>query len=150
MRQTLFPLDKPLKGNCLCQKIGFSLKNAVEWVANCHCSICRQAHGAAYVTWAGVKKQNFTLDKGQQYLGKYHSSAKAIRTFCKNCGSPLFFQSTRWPDEIHIARALLPDHIGLKPTIHCFFNNKAVWLDIHDHLPQDQENSGDGDPEVTS
>jgi hypothetical protein len=25
-----------------------------KWVAHCHCSLCRRAHGATYAPWVGM------------------------------------------------------------------------------------------------
>ncbi|MBX7145939.1 MAG: GFA family protein [Alphaproteobacteria bacterium] len=127
-------IDK-INGSCLCKQIAFTLILPVQWVAHCHCSMCRKAQGAPFVTWVGVLKKNFVLNLYKS-LTDYHSSPDAQRSFCSICGSPLFFQSKRWPEEIHITRASLPDNTNLQPTAHCFYSDKAPWIDIHDSLPK--------------
>ena len=39
-----------IQGSCLCKKIQFSIPEQILWSAHCHCSLCRKAQGAAFVT----------------------------------------------------------------------------------------------------
>lgn len=48
----------------------------------------------------------------------------------------MFFQSERWPDEIHVARASLPDDADLRAQAHYFFDDRASWARIDDELPR--------------
>lgn len=48
----------------------------------------------------------------------------------------MFFESTRWPGEIHIARALLPDGLDEEPSAHVFYEAHVPWLSIEDALPK--------------
>jgi hypothetical protein len=41
-------------GACLCGAVQFELQLPATWVAHCHCTMCRRAHGAAFVTWVSV------------------------------------------------------------------------------------------------
>lgn len=38
-------------GRCLCGEIEYEYEGNTKWCGCCHCSICRQAHGAPFVTW---------------------------------------------------------------------------------------------------
>jgi hypothetical protein len=99
------------------------------WVAHCHCSMCRRAQGAGFVTWVGVAEPRFVLDAGADVLGRFQSSPAATRSFCGRCGSPLFFQSSRWPGEIHVTLASLDDSGGLEPQAHAYWGSHAEWAD---------------------
>jgi hypothetical protein len=48
----------------------------------------------------------------------------------------MFSESTRWPGEIHIARALLPDGMDKEPSAHVFYEEHVPWLSIEDALPK--------------
>ena len=43
------------KGSCLCGSVRFSVDGFCEKAANCHCSMCRKFHGAAFGTLVGVQ-----------------------------------------------------------------------------------------------
>ena len=126
----------PIAGSCLCGAITFSLIPPTRFVAHCHCSICRRAHGAAYVTWAGVKSEQLIILTGLDDLVCYPSSPWAIRRFCRHCGSPMFFNADRYPGEIHVAVASLTWPIDRLPEAHVFFDDHAPWADISDRLPR--------------
>ncbi len=55
----------------------------------------------------------------------------------------MFFQSTRWPGEMHIARALLTDPLDRLPSAHVFYESHVSWLEVSDGLPKKtSESSG--------
>jgi hypothetical protein len=84
----------------------------------------------------GVDAARFRLTSGEPDIGRYRSSAEATRSFCSKCGTPLFFESTRWAGEIHIARAAFGDDLDKAPLAHVFFSDKAPWVEVHDDLPR--------------
>jgi hypothetical protein len=122
-------------GACLCGAVTFTVALPPKWVAHCHCSMCRRAHGAGFVTWVGVEAGAFTLTKSEA-LATYASSPGASRQFCAKCGSPLFFKSERWPGEVHVARAAIAGDVGMNPAAHAFFSDKADWVHVNDQLPK--------------
>jgi hypothetical protein len=48
----------------------------------------------------------------------------------------MFFESTRWPGEVHVARSLLPDVLDKEPVAHVFYETHVPWLDVEDTLPK--------------
>ena len=125
-----------ISGSCLCGAVSFQLTPPTSFVAHCHCSICRRAHGAAYVTWAGVKSEQLTIVTGLDDLVCYPSSPWAIRRFCRHCGSPLFYNADHLHGEIHVAVASLSWPIDRLPQAHVYFDDHAPWADISDRLPR--------------
>ncbi len=107
-----------------------------------HCSICRRASGAAFVTWAGVHENQFSVQRGAEYLSVYKSSQEAERQFCNCCGSQLIFRSHRWPNEVHFTVATLVGNFSEKPTKHVFYNDRVAWIDDQESLPKHGGNTG--------
>lgn len=126
----------PAKGNCLCRAITFSVTPPSRWVAHCHCTMCQQAGGSAFITWVGIDRQHFQLHDPQNQLNWYQSSAEAQRGFCKICGSNLFFRSNRWPDEIHITLSNFQTPVDKAPQMHVFWDTHVDWVALHDNLPR--------------
>jgi hypothetical protein len=124
------------RGSCLCGGVRFYAEFPSKWVAHCHCTYCRRAHGSAFVTWAGFPTEKFHLEQGFESPNWYESSPGAKRGFCGKCGSPMFFQSTRWPGEMHVARALFTDPLDQDPSAHVFFETHVSWLSLNDELPK--------------
>lgn len=78
-----------LTGGCLCGAIRYRLARVPDDVAHCHCSLCRRASGAPFVTWATVSRAEITLTEGRPAW--FRSTPRARRGFCPGCGTQLFF-----------------------------------------------------------
>lgn len=122
-------------GACLCGATRFAFDLPSLWVAHCHCSMCRRAHGAAFVTWVGVKASQCRWLAADE-LRWHASSPEAERGFCSRCGSPIAFRSSRWPGEIHLARALIEGELDRDPQVHVFVDTQVPWIALGDHLPR--------------
>ncbi|TAA47526.1 GFA family protein [Corallincola spongiicola] len=129
-------------GQCLCGAIAFEVSSPTKWSAHCHCSRCRQAHGAAFVTWFGVSAQQVKLMHEDNTLRWFDSSENAQRGFCSTCGSTLFFRSERWPGELHIALAAMQEPIDRPVSAHVYFDSHVPWLTDTDELPKYGGDSG--------
>ncbi len=124
------------QGACLCNQLQYEVTLPSKWVAHCHCSRCRRAHGAAFVTWAAVSDWNFRIARGAEFLTWHRSSPEAQRGFCNQCGTPLFFRSTRWPGETHFTVASLTTPIDKAPQMHVFWDTHVEWVVLGDRLPR--------------
>lgn len=125
-----------IEGSCLCREILFQAQPPSLGSAHCHCSYCRRAHGAAFVTWVLVLESGFTVNRGGDQIRWFQSSSQSQRGFCSRCGSTLFFKSTLCPGEIHIVRANLESGELEIPSEHCFVDHKVEWISLCDGLPQ--------------
>jgi hypothetical protein len=101
--------------------------------------MCRRVHGAGFVTWVGTASASFQVLEGDATLRWHASSAAARRGFCGRCGTPLFFESARWPGETHVTLASLDPAAaaGLAPQMHAYWSSRVPWADIcNDGLPR--------------
>ena len=128
--------DKKVAGSCLCGAVKFSANLPSKWCAHCHCSMCRKAHGAGYVTWVGFEQEQVSITKDTDQLEWHDSSPGAQRGFCRQCGSSMFFRSDRWAGELHIALGCINDEIDRKPQANVFFDRHVDWMPIDETLKQ--------------
>ena len=133
---------KPLTGSCLCGTVQFELRLPSKFCAHCHCSNCRRAHGAAFVTWTGFPEVQVRTVSGMDTLHRYLTDTGATRSFCSKCGSTLFFESPRWAGEIHVTRANIKGEIDRAPSGHYYVDHCASWWTITDALPQHGGHTG--------
>ena len=124
------------EGSCLCRGIRFAIRAPTLFVVHCHCRWCREAHGAAFVTWVGAAEERFEMREGRELLRWYASTAHSRRGFCSRCGTMLLFASDLAPGEIHVTRASLSGEIDRQPQLHCFYDQRASWAAIGDDLPR--------------
>jgi len=123
--------DKPVteaRGQCHCGKVRFVARFPSRFCCHCHCQSCRQSHGAGFVTWIGFKAEQIAIVEGADELVAYESSPGTRRTFCRACGTKLFFESTRWPGEIHIVLAAFITAVDRAPEGHAFYEEHVPWL----------------------
>ena len=122
------------KGSCLCGDIQFSVSGFSEKVANCHCTMCRKFHGAAFGTLVGVNNLNWL--SGEQQLKDFIAPNGTIRTFCLKCGSSLGFRVKGAPfKEIELAIATFDCDIPVEIDAQIYTDNKANWCQLQMDLP---------------
>lgn len=133
--------DNKITGACLCGTVRFEFDTPSLFAAHCHCSMCRRAHGAGYVTWVGVKETAFRITGGEDDLVHYQSSDHLTRSFCGRCGSSMLCNDARHEDVIDLAMGNLQDSLDRPITSHIFFDCRAGWVDVDDDL---KKLGGDG------
>ena len=121
-------------GRCLCGAIRYEFRGAPEWVVHCHCDTCRRQVSSPLATFLGVLKKNFRYVAGTP--NAYASSPGVSRSFCPSCGSPIAYEATRLPDEIHLFHGTLDDPGFIAPTAHVFTEEQLPWFEVHDELPR--------------
>ncbi len=116
------------RGQCHCGRVRFVARFPSRFCCHCHCQSCRQSHGAGFVTWIGFKAEQVAVVAGAEDLVGYESSPGTRRTFCRVCGTKLFFESARWPGEIHIALAAFTTAVDRAPEGHAFYDEHVAWI----------------------
>ena len=126
------------KGSCLCGSVRFSVDGFCEKAANCHCSMCRKFHGAAFGTLVGV--QGLSWLSGKDRLKEFVAPNGTIRTFCSNCGSSLGFRVKGEPlENIELAISTFDVDIPVKIDAQIYTNYKANWCELQPDLPTHSE-----------
>ena len=128
-----------LKGHCLCGTCTFELVGPHNWVGHCHCESCRRAVASPFTTWIGHEDGAWKL--GGAEAVSYVSSPGNTRGFCGTCGSPMYFKSDRFPNEMHFYAALLEDPGAVEPTIHFHADEMLRWVHPSDGLPYKDHSS---------
>ena len=77
-----------MKGHCLCGAVSFTSPNAKE-VGACHCGFCRRWGGGPFFGVHCGPNVDFT---GADQITVYASSDWAVRAFCKQCGTHLYYK----------------------------------------------------------
>jgi hypothetical protein len=57
-----------MRGSCLCGSIKYQINGRLFDALNCHCTMCRKAHGAAFRSRATVKAVDFEWLQGEAPL----------------------------------------------------------------------------------
>lgn len=128
------------RGSCLCGAVAFEVDEFLGAAAHCHCSMCRKFHGAAYATFVSVARRAFHWISGQEELTDYQAPNGTVRSFCRRCGSSLFFASPRAPqDVVEVALAAFEADVPVVVDAHIFVGSRAAWTKMEGDLPQYEE-----------
>ena len=123
-----------LTGQCLCGAIRYQLTGEPRHVAVCHCRDCRRSAGAPMVSWAMFPESALTLLQGQPKTIK--SSGSAMRSFCPDCGTGLFYRNAViLPGIVDVQSATLDDPDALPPGVQIQVAERLHWMQQAHELP---------------
>ena len=120
-------------GSCLCGSIKWEITAEPFNAFNCHCKLCRKAHGSAFATYWFVKAEQFNWLSDTDGIVHYRSSPLLVRSFCGNCGSVVPYPSEQGDHWVSPAGC---HEDGRKSDCEIFVAHKAPWYDITSHLPR--------------
>ncbi len=85
-------MTAPFQGGCMCGAIRYEVSSEPMAVMDCHCRDCQYASGGSHTTAVVVPGPAFRLTKGtpKRFTVKGDSGQDITRSFCGDCGSPLF------------------------------------------------------------
>lgn len=128
------------RGHCLCGEISFAYSGPENWRGHCHCDSCRRNTSSPFTTFFGVSRDAY------RFTGKdpsiYHSSPGVRRLFCANCGTPMAYESDKYPEETHFYAASLEDSKDFSPQFHVHYAEKVRWVELSDDLPRYDHGGG--------
>ena len=127
-------MSRVLEGGCFCGAVRYRVGGTPWHVTHCHCTMCRRLSAAAFVTWATVRTEDYVVVRGVP--ARLASSARAERTFCAQCGTPLTFQLHATPDELDVTVCSLDDPEALTPEDHTQTATALSWIRLADGLPR--------------
>ncbi len=122
-------------GQCMCGAVRYDLAGEPNVVTACHCSDCRRSAGAPMVTWAMYPETGLTLTKGQPRT--INSSGTAMRSFCADCGTGLFYRNEAiLPGIVDVQSSTLDDPEALPPLVQIQTAERLHWMKQLHELPE--------------
>ena len=123
------PSTRRVSGRCLCGAVEVEIDYPAFWAWHDHSAASRRAHGAAYATYIGCWKKHARVVKGRRSIGSFEDQeTHSIRSFCKSCGTPLFYERARSPHMVNIPRALFTGRTGREPRYHIAIEELQDWI----------------------
>jgi hypothetical protein len=74
-------------GGCYCGAVEIEVHGEPLEMGYCHCENCRRYSAAPVSAFTLWKKENVSLIKGAEFLGRFKSSKISDRRYCTKCGS---------------------------------------------------------------
>ena len=125
-----------LKGSCLCGSVKYEVDRKPVLMYHCHCTACRAASGASYVTNVIVPTAGLRITTEDAPLEAFESSPGKRRYFCSTCGSPIYSHGQSTKNFVSLRSGTLVDDPGIRPSYHAYVAFKAPWVTIDDGLLQ--------------
>ena len=120
-------------GGCFCGALRYRVEGAPSNSMVCHCRTCRRVAGAPAVGWVTFPLAQFRFVRGEP--DEFSSSPPVMRTFCRQCGTPLTYRRDSEPDTLDVTTATLDDPNAFPPTHHSWLSHDIPWLKFGDGLP---------------
>ncbi len=77
-------------GGCQCGAVRFHATQLHDNPHVCYCRMCQKAFGSLFAPLVGVRREHLTWTRGTPAI--FSSSAQVHRGFCRDCGTPLFWE----------------------------------------------------------
>jgi hypothetical protein len=124
------------EGGCACGAIRFRISAPFVGVGVCHCTDCQKASGGApnYTALAPTAAFEVTKGEARTYYSQSDSGSQAGRSFCADCGAPLWSQPPGTP--LTAVKLGAPDDSSdLTPSMHLYVSSAQPWHLMHDGIP---------------
>ncbi len=126
-----------IEGGCACGKVRFKITAPLMGIAVCHCTDCQKSSGGPpnYVALAPTAAFEVTHGEPKSYTLTAASGAAISRTFCSDCGTPLWSEPAGAPF-FPVKLGALDDSSALRPGLHLYTDPAQPWHLMHEGLPR--------------
>jgi len=128
--------DETQTGGCLCGAVRYRLASAPFDAGWCHCRTCQLNSGSPAMAFATVPFGDYAVEQGSDVLRTVRSSDFGRRTFCGQCGTPLYVHVDHQADTLDFSVATLDRPEAVAPGFHIFYASRIPWAQAGDDLPR--------------
>lgn len=121
-------------GHCLCGAIHYEFDGEPSLVVHCHCASCRRQTASSVATFVLVPRAALRFTSGEPK--EFASSPGVHRSFCAECGSPIYYRTERRPDVIDLFAGTLGDPAAMPAQCHVYAAEQLPWFEILDDAPR--------------
>jgi hypothetical protein len=115
-----------VSGGCQCGAVRYHATEMLDNSHICHCRMCQKAVGNIFAALVAAPRVAITWTRGAP--ARFRSSEHVDRGFCRDCGTPLFYEDVTG-DRVNFTTGSL-DHPELFPPRTNFGNESRVpWFD---------------------
>ena len=133
-----------MTGRCLCGEIQYECSGEPLLIVHCHCESCRRQTSSPMTTFLIVPRATLRFTRGQPK--EFASSPAVRRSFCGDCGSPIYYRVDDRPDAIDLYACTLSDPAALAPQCHVHAAEQLPWFEVLDELPRYPGSSSNATP----
>jgi hypothetical protein len=133
-------MNSPFSGGCACGAVRYTCKSGLIAMLNCHCRDCQRSSGAPFASGVVVASSDLEIiGTARAYSVRASSGKLATRSFCPECGTPLFTRSEANPQFMSIRFPSLDDPSGFAPALDIWTSSAPGWVCLDATLPRFSE-----------
>lgn len=129
-------MNSPFSGGCACGAVRYACANAPIAMLNCHCGDCQRSSGAPFASGVVVATADLQVTGTPRTYSVAGNSGKPTqRSFCGDCGTPLFTQGESNPQFTSIRFPSLDDASAFAPMLDIWTSRAQPWVCLDEKLP---------------
>src|SRR5580704_7687509 len=129
-------MTAPLSGGCACGSIRYVCSGAPVAMLNCHCLDCQRSSGAPFASGFIVRVSDMAVTgTPKTYSVCADSGSLAIRSFCSDCGSPLFTRGEVAPEVMSVRFPTLDNPSEFQPMLDIWTSRAQPWACLSQAIP---------------
>jgi hypothetical protein len=127
----------PFSGGCVCGSIRYVCASAPVAMLNCHCRDCQHFSGAPFASGVVVLVSDLKITgTPRSYSVRAGSGSLATRSFCSECGAPLFTYGEASPGLMSIRFPTLDIQSEFQPMLDIWTSSAQPWVCLNQAIPQ--------------
>ena len=126
----------PFSGGCVCGSVRYVCTRPPVAMLNCHCRDCQRSSGAPFASGLVVRVSDMEINgTPKAYSVRAGSGKLATRSFCSECGSPLFTFSETAPEVMSIRFPTLDNQSEFHPMLDIWTSSAPAWVCLSQAIP---------------
>ncbi len=129
-------MNIPFSGGCACGSIRYAYGRKPVAMINCHCRDCQLSSGAPFASGIVVLTADVEISgTPKTYSVRASSGSLAARSFCSDCGTPLFTRSEASPGFMSIRFPSLDHPSEFRPMLDIWTSSAQQWVCLDQAIP---------------
>jgi hypothetical protein len=127
-------MTAPFSGGCTCGAIRYVCARPPVAMLNCHCRDCQRSSGAPFASGFIVRASEVQIaGTPKTYSVHAGSGSLATRSFCSECGAPLFTHGEAAPQFIRFPTLDNPSEF--RPMLDIWTSSAQPWACLSQEIP---------------
>jgi hypothetical protein len=117
--------------SCSCGQLNLTVEGEPVRISMCHCLECQRRTGAVSSNQARFRREQITIaGKATEWKRTADSGNVLTYSFCRVCGSTVYWENTGFPDVLAVAIGTFADPSFPPPTISVWEECRHSWVPL--------------------
>ncbi|WP_020559392.1 GFA family protein [Thiofilum flexile] len=126
----------PVTGGCVCGAIRYECSQAPIAMLNCHCLDCQRSSGAPFASGFIVTESDLHITgTPKTFSVRTDNGSTVTRSFCAECGTPLFTRGENNPQFISVRFTTLDNTVEFQPMLDIWTASAQPWTCLNQDIP---------------